>query len=106
MNRTEFEFILAARQRKIKETLGKKAAEYSFKLDILHNFKESAKFQSETSKTTTARELWGMAKKHIISVQDMVFSEGKPSIELVDEKIGDAINYLILLEAIFKEEKE
>ena len=52
---------------------------------------------------TVAEALWGMNSKHIVSVIDMV--EGKLPINErnINEKIGDSINYLILLEAIFRE---
>jgi hypothetical protein len=103
MTNIEFEKLLAERLEKTRKVLGVKRAEYSSEKDRLHNFKSSAELQMATCATTPVRELWGMAKKHIISVQDMVFSHEKPSNVKIDEKIGDTINYLILLEALFKE---
>lgn len=104
MTRKEFEFILAARIRAIKETLGDKGREYASSTDQFHTFKSSAELQNETSLTTPAREAWGMVKKHIISVQDIVYSDELPTIELLNEKVGDTICYLINIEAILKEE--
>lgn len=43
-----------------------------------------------------------MMNKHTVSVYNLVkkMTDGKEvSVELIDEKIGDMINYLILLEA-------
>ena len=45
-----------------------------------------------------------MAQKHLVSVMDLVHGKLKSEPVMVDEKIGDMINYLILLEAVLKEE--
>ncbi|HSH25907.1 MAG TPA: hypothetical protein VLA13_10280 [Massilibacterium sp.] len=45
-----------------------------------------------------------MATKHLVSVIDMVESNEVHDPEYIDEKIGDMINYLILLEGILKEQ--
>ena len=53
------------------------------------------------------KALIGMLAKHLVSVLDMVDSFGKedlPTTSFIDEKIGDSINYLILLEAMLKED--
>jgi hypothetical protein len=44
--------------------------------------------------------------KHLVSVLDIVDDHAKGDkrrIGLVDEKLGDAVNYLVLLEALLKE---
>ena len=106
MNNEEFNRILADRIIRIEDILGSKAKEYSSKEDRLHNFKAAAMIND----TTPPKALWGMAAKHLVSIQDMVFHEevwpegqNNPPEDLVNEKIGDMINYLILLEALFKE---
>ena len=101
MNQESFSQILEARLKKIKDTLALKSKEYA-REDRLHNFKQAASFLG----TTPEKALWGFSAKHIISIQDMIndLSTGKEhSIAMWEEKIGDAINYLFLLEALIKE---
>lgn len=94
-----FDQIMKERLQAIVRVLGSKAGEYASKGDRLHNFKVAARIDNETP----AKALWGMAKKHLVSIMDMV--DGKPAdIPMINEKIGDMINYLILLEAVLKEE--
>jgi len=96
----EFNAILSGRVRKIVVTLGSKAEEYARGEDRLHNFRVAARMLG----TTPEQALWGMAAKHLVSVQDMVDGHLDASPAMVDEKIGDLINYLILLEAVFNAE--
>ena len=51
------------------------------------------------------KALVGMLAKHLVSILDIVDAIPKqiPTPALVEEKIGDAVNYLILLEALLKE---
>jgi len=49
---------------------------------------------------TPERALWGMAKKHLVSVTDLIHGRAEVTPERIDEKIGDMINYLILLEGL------
>jgi len=45
-----------------------------------------------------------MWTKHLVSVIDMIFDfPAEPEESVINEKIGDSINYLILLEALLKE---
>lgn len=103
MTNAQFGNLLHQRLEKIENVLANKAKEYSSEEDRLHNFKVAATITSQTPE----RALWGMLMKHFVSVQDIV--EGLeteillPKKELVEEKIGDLINYLILLEATIKE---
>ena len=67
-------------------------------------------------KHDTERALIGMAVKHFVSIMDMVDevayarqslnTSNLPKDKYVEEKIGDMINYLILLEAMIKEVTE
>ena len=96
----EFDRILEGRLKKIRHILSTKAVEYAIGTDRMHNFNEAADFND----CTPEQALWGMSTKHLISVRDLVtFSPIHiPDEETVNEKIGDLINYLILLEAIIK----
>lgn len=98
MNTEEFNTILEYRLSSIKTVLGNKAKEYAIG-DRLYNFKRSA----EILRTTPQKALAGMFMKHLVSVLDIVEGSISPTEYIVNEKIGDAINYLILLEAILKE---
>jgi len=84
----------------IKEVLSIKAKEYRRNNNPLHNFDVGVAMSNGTS----SREeiIYGMALKHIISIQDIRndVKNGKlPSTDLLNEKYGDAINYLILEKA-------
>jgi hypothetical protein len=98
MNAEQFEIILENRLHAIQTTLGKKAKEYAIG-DRLYNFKRAA----EILRCTPQRALVGMFMKHLVSVLDLVECSLASTEYLINEKIGDAINYLILLEAILKE---
>jgi len=82
------------------KTLEVKADEYTTH-DRLHNFKTAAVLLGTTNKGALA----GMLAKHIVSVFDMCYSRRRYSDEMWNEKIGDSINYLLLLRAIVEEDK-
>ena len=79
-----------------------KVAEYnSSENDRLAVFKQTAAFE----RATPQRALFGMLAKHLISIQNMCDTEIRDySEERWLEKIGDAINYLLLLEGLVEEE--
>ena len=86
-------------------TLIYKGKEYSKDSDKLYNFKRAGAMLDQHP----AQALRGMKAKHDISLLDIIdqVAEGKlPTRELLDEKIKDSINYLILLYAIIIEEIE
>lgn len=71
--------------------------------DRLEHFKRAAEYLSTTPKEACLAQL----TKHLISIRDMVcVNDGtKFSPEQWDEKIGDAINYLVLLRALVIDEE-
>jgi len=88
--------------KKIEQTLGQKAKEYAAEGDKLHNFNVGARITGQTRE----KVLWGFALKHYISFLDILenLDKGKlPTETMVDEKIGDLINYLVLVEASIKD---
>lgn len=97
MDSKVFNSIVNNRIRRIKTVLATKAKEYA-REDRLHNFKRAGVIAGLTPEAA----LMGMFLKHIVSILDMVDTiEAQPqSLGTWDEKIGDAINYLILLEAL------
>jgi hypothetical protein len=90
----EFAPVLENRIAKIREVLADKGKEYT-RDDRLSNFKKAALAQG----ITPEKALRGMWFKHIISISDLIddLDHTIPPYELWDEKITDAINYLILL---------
>ena len=104
MTAREFEKISAERIEACFATMGIKAEEYA-KGDRLHNFKVAAKVQG----CTPIKALGGMMCKHTVSIYDLINDAeiGKEiPLEMWDEKIGDSINYLLLLNALVREGKE
>jgi hypothetical protein len=102
MSEEQFDAIVHDRTVMIKRTLVEKGKEYRRNNDPLHNFRVAAKVQN----TTEEKALWGFAAKHYVSFLDILndIEQGKlPTEGVVDEKIGDLINYLILCEASIKE---
>lgn len=85
--------------------LAAKSAEYSTDDDKLHNFKRSAELVNESgaASSTAAKECAAFLRKHLISIFDLVEQPERITQHMIDEKIGDAVNYLILLEAIMTE---
>lgn len=102
MNSTDFHKVFEYRMKMVENTLFKKAAEYAMEDDRLHNFHAAGAMKGETP----AQALWGFVVKHIISVQDIVKSGRAMTPAEVDEKIGDIITYMILLEAVYMDGKK
>ena len=103
MSPKEFEQMLDERLVKIRTVLSSKAKEYSSNDDRLHNFNVAARMID----TTPEKALKGMMLKHEVSVMDLIdwaggLNNDKITLDVIDEKIGDTINYLILLESMLK----
>ena len=104
MTKEDFEGVIAARIEKITKVLFAKNKEYSPGGDKLNNFKEAGRVKNETPE----KALWGMMVKQFVACQlrvndldsGLVASE-----EFWDEKIGDVINYFILLECCLAERR-
>ena len=101
MTKDLFDKMLENRLLKIKSVLQAKGAEYAPSTDNrLHNFKTAARYMN----CFPSQALWAMMQKHVVSCEDLVMKSLKATPELIDEKLGDWINYLILLEALLSEE--
>lgn len=102
MTNNKFDELLQFTLHTIQTVMGLKSGEYSRNDDKLHNFKRAAGVLG----TTPEKALLGMMTKHTVSILDIVddLEKGKlPSAELLAEKIGDELNYLILLKALIME---
>ena len=82
------------------ELLCSKGKEYAPGVDRLAAFKKAAALQGQTQ----AQAALGMLTKHLVSVIDMIQSGERYSPAKWDEKIGDSINYLLIIRAIIMEE--
>ncbi len=102
MSPEDFDKLVDIRLGKIQTTLVVKGKEYRRNNDPLHNFNVAA----QLGKTTREKALWGFALKHYVSFMDILDDIEKgslPTEDIVDEKIGDLINYLVLCEASIKD---
>ncbi|MDA3823767.1 MAG: hypothetical protein PF450_14315 [Bacteroidales bacterium] len=99
MNPKQLNEIVDNRLESCKKVLCKKASEYASDTDRLHNFKRAAVILE----TTPEKALEGMWTKHLVSTQDLINAPETATPKLIHEKIGDMINYLLLLEGLFVE---
>jgi len=108
MKQEQFDEILKRRIDQTYTTAGAKGKEYSGSQgDRLHNFKQSAVMSAK--KETQAEALWGMWRKHLVSIMDMIEASKNGKVvgrKKMDEKLGDCVVYSILMEAVFTEEDE
>lgn len=100
MNQENFDGVITDQLNRCKQLLLSKGKEYAEnKVDRLHTFKRAASLQG----INPERALLGMLTKHVISIYDMCAVPEKYDEVLWDEKITDAINYLLLLRAVVDE---
>lgn len=100
MTGAQFDKIVEHRIEEIRRVLVSKGQEYANDRDRMLNFKTGAAIQG----VTPIECLRGYMTKHVSSVYNMLQYPDKFTPEQWEEKIGDTINYLILLEALLKEE--
>lgn len=98
MEISEFDEVVENALKRSKHVLIHKAKEYAKEGDRLHNFNRG----SEIAGCSREKVLKGFLLKHLVSVFDIIDDIDKgiiPERAFIDEKIGDSINYFILLEA-------
>lgn len=103
MLKSDFETIVDHRVKRTLHLLVEKAKHYASS-DRLHNFKEAAK----VSRNTPIESCMNFFSKPFVCIQDLVAEISNEvyndeHIKRIDEIFGDAVAYLILLEALFKE---
>lgn len=107
MKTKDFDIVVNHRLEECKKVLIEKAKEYAKgDDDRMHNFNKASQITGECRE----KALFGFFLKHLVSVIDIVDDMNKnskyiPSRPLVEEKIGDAINYLLLLEASIEDKR-
>ncbi len=95
----DFNTIVERRLTIIRRTLIHKAKEYASDENRFHNFDVAARMDG----ITPEQALLGMMRKHEVSVRDLINDPNSATNELINEKIGDNINYLILLEGLLRQ---
>ena len=104
MNTEKFNEIVEGCKAHINSVLASKATEYA-RGDRLSNFKSSGRRLN----CTPEKALMFFREKHEVSILNIVNdldSGDLPTHALLSEKIGDSINYLILLKALIVERLE
>lgn len=98
MTEKQFDDVIEETLNQSKQTLIIKGKEYRRNNNPLHNFDVGVSITGESRE----KVIWGFALKHFISITDIRndIAQGKlPNIEVVDEKWGDLINYLLIEKA-------
>lgn len=98
----DFNKMVRSRLAKIDSTLISKGKEYGLNGNRFHNFDIAAGRRG----ITPEKALDGMMLKHEVSVHDMINDPDIVTEAMIDEKIGDNIVYLILLEGLFRRRLE
>ena len=102
MNNNQFTEVVLGLLDECKELLVKKGEDYSTDADRLDSFKSAEQFTS-----LTQWQCWeALFFKHVQSLRSYMKSGRKPLNEDIHHRIRDAINYLILLEAMLVEEQD
>lgn len=104
MKSEDWNKVIERRLELIKEVLATKGEEYA-REDSFSQLKEVAVM----SEVTPEQACWTALSKHLVSVRALVqdYAKGalphKPMRPIIQEKIGDAICYLVILEGLFEE---
>ena len=104
MTREDFSRRVEKRIDLVRQTLLTKHKEYAKDDNVFRNFDEAAGGLSLHG--SSAEVLWSYMTKHLVSIKDIVADNKPVDTEIVSEKIGDVINYLILLEAMLNQQGE
>lgn len=101
MTSKEFNAIVEEFLEKTKSVLLTKEDEYSLSDDRFQFFKHEAAMDG----TTPEIALYYCVLKHLTSFQDMVKSGDKYSKKLWFDKLGDIVNYMILLYGLLQDDE-
>ena len=104
MTREDFSRRVEKRIDLVRQTLLTKHKEYAKDDNVFRNFDEAAGGLSLHG--SSAEVLWSYMTKHLVSIKDIVADNKLVDATVVSEKIGDVINYLILLEAMLNQQGE
>jgi hypothetical protein len=101
MKNNDFQVLIRNTFYRSTHVMGRKSKEYASDDEKLANFKKAAALQG----LRPEQALFGMLAKHLVSLADMAGDQGGTPFprEVWEEKLTDAINYLLLLEAVIHE---
>ena len=102
MKINKFKNLLISIFKRSEDTFTIKRSEYANDIGVFENIKNGVGFSLNSEPEHVA---WNYAAKHLESIQSIIkkLPNEKPSEELINEKFGDAINYLIIIEGLLKE---
>lgn len=103
MTTQAFNEIVKEQLARCEEILVIKGSEYAPGGDRLSAFKKAGAMQNQTM----LQAALGMLAKHLVSVIDMIQDPmpGRFGVERWNEKLTDAINYLLIIRALIEEEE-
>jgi len=93
MDKSYLSDVATMRIEKTNKTLLRKREEYAEDESPFHNFYSGAVMLAEKPIFVA----WAYATKHFVSIQDMAEGRKEISKELIDEKFGDAVCYLLII---------
>ena len=99
MIQEEFDKLVNRRLIECKKTLTTKTGVYASKKDRLHNFKLGAKVVRQTP----GQYALALATKHFVAIADKLVDKEVMDPAFVTERVGDVINYMLLIEALNEE---
>lgn len=99
MVQEDFDVIVNKRLAECKKVLTARSGMYASKKDRLHNFKLGAALIRQTPE----QYAMALATKHIVAITDKLVNKEVMTAAFVAEKMGDVINYMMLLEALNEE---
>tara|TARA_R110000744_G_scaffold160678_7_gene276978 strand:+ start:48 stop:374 length:327 start_codon:yes stop_codon:yes gene_type:complete len=102
MNLNKFKLLLQGIINRTESTFNRKRNEYANDADVFISLKNGTDFSFHNEPEKVAYEY---LCKHLESIKSIIskLPEEKPRYELINEKFGDAINYLIIIEGLLKE---
>lgn len=99
MDNEKFNKCVSDQIKKCEDMLIKKS-DYGADTDRLHNFQAF----SDLAGISVEQACGGYLGKHLVSIYDLI-KNGSENLEVWDEKITDAINYLLILSAIIRRDQ-
>lgn len=98
MTEEEFEKFFEERVQKCREVLIRKSQEYSSNTDKMRNFNVAGRMLD----MPPYKVAFHYMMKHFESLYDIIMEDKKVSPEMWDEKLGDLLNYLFLIDAMWR----